>query len=205
MVHLGCRWVHSGSLRSVVSALGVVGFIRGRSGSHWASLGSLWGSMSLSAVVGFTWVRAGGRWIHSGSLGWLWGSLSSSADVGFTRVHGGCRWFHLESWGSLGLPLGVVGFIKVRPGGSSVHLGSLSSLGLALGFLGFALGVVEFIRGRCVHFGSTWSSSGSFGVVGFTRIRPGGLLVHPRSLGTFGFALRPAGFNRHHGVHLVSP
>ena len=42
---------------------------------------------------------------------------------------------------------GVIGFTRVRPGARSVHP-------ITVGTLGFALGVVVFIRPRCVHSGS---------------------------------------------------
>ena len=62
-------------------------------------------------------------------------------------------------------------------------------------------------RGGWVHAGAPWNSSGSFGVVGFTQVRPGGLWVHSggwvhtgalwggrESLGSRGFTCgRPGG------------
>ena len=163
----------------------------------------------------FTWLRAGGCCVHAGSLSLL----------GFAL---GCRCFHSGSLGSLGLALGVVGFIwsggvhlasrlgslcsfgvvwfgGVPPRGSWVNPGSFGSLGFALVVVEFALGVVGFIRGRWDHMGSPWWSLGLYGVVGFSRFRPGGRWVHPRSFSSLGFALWAAGFNRHHLVHSVSP
>ena len=86
--------------------------------------------------------------------------------------------------------MGSCGFVqltRIRPGGSCVHP-------VSLGSLGFTLGVVGFIRGRCIHSGSPIVSLGSSGVVGFTRIRPRGRWIYPASLGSLGFALDIAGF-----------
>ena len=47
---------------------------------------------------------------------------------------------------------------------------------VSLGSLGGALGVVEFICGRWIHWSSPWDS---FVVVGFTRVRSE---YHPESL-----------------------
>ena len=47
-----------------------------------------------------------------------------------------------------------------------------------------ALGVVDFICGCLVHSGAPWGSLGLSGVVGFTRVRPGGRYVRPGSLNT---------------------
>ena len=63
-----------------------------------------------------------------------------------------------------------------------VHPGSLGSFG-------FALGVVGFIRGHWVDEGAPWGSFSSFGLVVFTRVRPGGRWVHSVSLDSLGFAL----------------
>ena len=84
--------------------------------------------------------------------------------------------------------MGVVGVILVhlfhsgrldhsRSWGPRVHSSSF----------GRALGVVCFIRVRCVHLGAEW---GSFG---FIRVRLGGRRVH---LGLFGHAVGVAGFIR---------
>ena len=43
------------------------------------------------------------------------------------------------------------------------------------------MGVVVFIRVRCVHWGTPLGSSGSFGVLGFNQQRPGGRWVLWRS------------------------
>ena len=63
-----------------------------------------------------------------------------------------------------------------------------------------ALGVVDFMRGRWVHSGAPWGSSG---VVGVTRVRPGVRWVHPgapweslSSSGVVGFTLVCAGGRR---------
>ena len=49
--------------------------------------------------------------------------------------------------------------------------------------------VVAFIRSHRVHSGYDWVSLGSSGVVGLTLGRPGGVRVHPWSLGSLKFAL----------------
>ena len=60
------------------------------------------------------------------------------------------------------------------------------------------LGIVVFIRGRWVHWGAPCVSSGSLGLVGFIRVRPGGRLVHP--IGVVGFIrVRPGGRRVHSG------
>ena len=77
----GGRQVHPGSLGSLMCALGVVGFIRGR----WVHWGAPWGrriypgsldsmvcalgSSGSSAVVRFTGMRPERRRVHPGSLG----------------------------------------------------------------------------------------------------------------------------------------
>ena len=68
-----------------------------------------------------------------------------------------------------------------------VHPGSLSSLGCALG-------AVEFIRGRWVHYSAPWEPSCSSWVAGFTRRRPGVFQVHPGSLVSLGGAVVFVGF-----------
>ena len=80
-----------------------------------------------------------------------------------------------------------VGFTRVRPAGHRAYLGSLGSRGFALGVVELdkrrcALGVVGFIQGRWVYSGAPWGSSGSFGVVGFAWVHPGGRQVHSGSL-----------------------
>ena len=72
----------------------------------------------------------------------------------------------------------VGGFIAVCPVGLPVHPGSLGSLGCALT-------VVEFIRGRCVHFGALSGSSGSPWVPRFIGVRHGGRRFHAGLLGSF--------------------
>ena len=78
-VRAGSRWVHPGSLSSLLGVVGcalwVVGFMRGR----WDHSDLPWGSLGSSEVVGFTLV---GRWVHPPSLG----SLSLALGVvGFIR------------------------------------------------------------------------------------------------------------------------
>ena len=57
----------------------------------------------------------------------------------------------------------VPGFIGVRSGVRRFHPGLLGSLGCALG-------IVRFIRGRWVHRGAPWWSSGSSGVAEFIGV-----------------------------------
>ena len=92
---------------------GVVGFIRGRWGSHWGSFGS-------SGVVGFTQGSRGDRldspgfavgvfgrrWVH---MRYPWVSFGSLVFVGFFQVHSGDLWVHPESMSSFGCALGVIG------------------------------------------------------------------------------------------------
>ena len=113
------------------------------------------------------------RWVNSGVVGFIRGG-----------------WVPLGApYGSSG-SFGVVGLMWVRPGGLRVNSWSLGSFVCALG-------VVGFIRDRWVHWLSTpWVSSGSFGSVGFTGVRPGGRPVHSRSLGSLGCALLVVGFIR---------
>ena len=66
------------------------------------------------------------------------------------------------------LPSGVFGFSRIRPGGRLVHSGSMGSSECALGIVGY-------IRGGS---GAPWWSSCSFGGLGFTPGRPGGLVVY---------------------------
>ena len=94
----------------------------------------------------------------------------------------------------------------MRPGCCSVHSGSLGSPG-------YDLGVVGFILGRWVHWCAPCWSTGSFGVVGFTWVRPGCRRVHSGrcvhagrawklsgSFGVVGFTLvRPGGRSVHSG------
>ena len=91
-----------------------------------------------------------------------------------------------------------------------------------LGLLGYTQGVVGFARGRSTHWGVPWGSSGSFGVPGFIRKRPGGRRVRLRSLRfigvrpgggrvrlgslrSLGCALVVVGFVRGRWIHWVSP
>ena len=52
----------------------------------------------------------------------------------------------------------------------------------------FVLGIVRFIQGGWVHPGASWGSSGAFGVVAFTAVRPACRRVHSESLGSLGCA-----------------
>ena len=91
-------------------------------------------------------------------------SSGSSAIIGVR--HGGRR-VHPGSVGSLGCALagssGIAGFIGVRRD----HQGSLLSLGCALV-------VVGYMRGRLVHWRTSWGSSGSSeAVAGFSVVHSG--------------------------------
>ena len=191
-------WVSCGSF-------GVVGFARVRPGvsgfilDSWVHAGAPWSRLGLlgsrGSVLRFVkFVR--GRWVHSGASR---GSSGLFGVFGFTRVR-----------------VGVVGFVTftlVRPGG---RRGSLGSRGCALEvYLGClvsrccSLAFVGFIRGRwvdwgeplhrLVHSGSlgllgcALGPSGSFPVVGFTRVHPVGRRVHSGSFGSLGCALRVVG------------
>ena len=115
-------------------------------------------------------MRPGGRLVHPGSLGSLRCAL---VIIGFIRVrlvHSGALWAALGSCGSFGSSE-VVWFIRVHPAG--------------VGFM-FVVGIV---RGRWVHSSAPWGSLCSSVVVGFTRVRPVGRLVHAASLGSSGVAL----------------
>ena len=198
--------------------MAVVGFIRGRC----FHLGAPWVLLRSLGVVGFIRVRTGGRWIHLGALVSFGCALVVVGFIGGDLVHSGASWslciFTRGRWVRPCVPMAslgsfwVVWFVGVRPGGRWVHSGSLSSfmcalvvVGLILGSLGSfgcALCVVWFIRDRWVHSCAFWVS-GSCGVVGrcalvvassfrvvwFIRVRPGDRRVHSASFSTFWFAL----------------
>ena len=109
-VRIGGCWVHQWWLDALGYALGVVGFIRGRS----------------VGVVGF--VR--GCWVHWGAP---WESTDSSGVAGLFGVHPAGGRVRPRSLSSLGCAMGsscssgIVGFIVVRAVGSRVHLVLLSS------------------------------------------------------------------------------
>ena len=127
------------------------------------SLGSLAFALGVVGFTLFAFVVAGfirGLLVYSGSHKW---SLGSYRVVGFTRFRPCCR--------------------KVLPGSLEFALGSLGSLR-------FALEVVGNIQSRFVHLCSPLASSGSSGVIRFTRVRPGGSWAHPGSLCSLRFALR---------------
>ena len=94
LVQPGC---HPGWLGSLGCALGVVGFIRGRSRvrprGRWVHPGPLGSLGSALGVVRFVW----GCWVHSDSP---CGSLSSSGVVGFTRKRPWGSWVYAEWLGS---------------------------------------------------------------------------------------------------------
>ena len=164
----------------------------------WVHSGATWGSSGSFRFVGFIRARPGGRCVRSGSLGSFMHGLGDIGFIGFvwfTLAHLMGRRVHL---GSVGLfwradsvvgpfsGLDVVGFNWV----SWVHSCSLSG---SLGSFGCDLGVVGFVQAlpgcRCIHFGASWGSSGSFGFVGFFRARQCGRWVHSGLLGSFGRAL----------------
>ena len=188
---LGCRWVHPGSLRSLVrgqpGGFGiiaglwvhshtqeVVGFILCRlfhSRAHW---GSSW-------VVGFTNGGPGCCWIHSGSL-------SSLAGAYWIGTRG--RWvFSRAACVSSGSPWIVVF--------THAWTGSLDSLAPALDVLGF-------IRGCCVRSSASWWTLGSSGVARYVA-RRGGRWIHPGLLGSPKRALGVFGFSRCRCVQSRTP
>ena len=112
--------------------MGVLGFIRGHSGSHSESLGSLRFALG---VLGF--IRC--RWVSP------WGVVGfNQGVVGFSRVGLAGRWVHPESLGSLGFAIEVAWFVRCRLVHSGTRMGSLGSFG-----------AIEFTRvragGRWVH------------------------------------------------------
>ena len=69
--------------------------------------------------------------------------------------------------------------IGVRPEVRRVRSGSMDSLWCALadvriGSLGCALGVVGFVRSRCIHLGVLWGKSGVAGLIG---VCPGDIMI----------------------------
>ena len=165
------HWVNPGSLSSGTHALGVDGFISGRSFRSWWSLGS-------SGVVVFAPAHPGGSCVHLGSLGSLAHALGF---VGFMQARCVCSrtlWDSLGSFFSLAPALGTVGFIWCRlvrshaPRGHWVHQVWLCSLSGAGGF--------GFIRKLWVLSCTPSMSLGSWVMaVGFPRARHGGRLLHP--------------------------
>ena len=138
----GGRWGRSGSLDSFIRGLWVVLLIWLRSGAPWWSLGSLGRALR---VDGFIPARPVGRWVHSGAL-WV-----SSVSLEFIRARFWGRRVHLAYLGAFRRTFGVVLFIRALAWDRRVHSGSF-------------VGVVGFIRVRCVHLRASW------GVVGFIRI-----------------------------------
>ena len=82
---------------------------------------------------------------------------------------------------------GVAGSIGIRPGGCRVRLGLLSSLECALG-------IVEFVWVRSVHWSAPWESWSSFRVSGLIGKRPRCRFVRSGSMGSMGCALLVAVF-----------
>ena len=169
----GGRRVHPMSLGSLGSALGVVGFIRGR----WVYCGALRASSRCDLEV-----------------------YCSSAIAGFIVVHPGgrsVRWVAwCAYWGLLGTS-GVTGFMGVRPWGRLVHQGLLGSLGCVLKvvvFIWCAPWVNGFIRVRYVYWGAPLGLSGLSGIAGFIGVCTGGRRFHQGSLRSLGYALGVVGF-----------
>ena len=110
--------------------------------------------------------------------------------------------FNLGLLGSLEFTLLVDVFTRMRPRGPRVHLRSLGSRGCALE-------VVWFIRGRWIHSGELRGSSGSFGVVRFNlghALVVAGFIRDPTwgSFGVLGFTrVRPRYFRVHSGTLMV--
>ena len=105
----GCRWVHSGSLVSVVHALVVGGLFRGR----WVHSGVPSRSFCLFGVIGFTPVHPGDRYIHfCVRSGASWVYLVSFRVVAFTRLLPGYHWNDSVMLRSLGCAQLVAGFIQ---------------------------------------------------------------------------------------------
>ena len=146
-------------------SFGFIGFVRALDGGR-QILGLIWVySVSLRYAIGVTiFIR-----VYSGAS-WAWSR--SFVLVGFFSALPWVRWDQSGSLGSFWPAMGVGGFIRVRCG---------STLGVVV-FVRGRRGVVRFIRVRWVHSGSHWGSTGSFGLVGFIWVRPGGGVVHSRSL-----------------------
>ena len=102
------RWVHPGSLSSFVFVLGNVECISGRR-VHPVSFGSLGCVLGVVGFIRVRWVISGSTWVHPGSLS----SLELALEV-VEFIRGRC----VRSGSSLGLfgSLGVVWCIQVRPG-----------------------------------------------------------------------------------------
>ena len=138
------------------------------------------GSSGSSGIAGFTEVRPWVRRVQPGALG------SQGCALGAV----GGRWVHFGApWGP-SCSSRVAGATGERPGGLRVHPGSLGSVECAFAVVVFIRGrwvqwdtpwrsSYSFIWGRCVHWCSPWGPSGSFGVAGFTEVRPGCRRVHP--------------------------
>ena len=201
---LGSFWfvwlIALGFIRVIHARIGVAGFVRTR---FWCR--PVHGSFRRAqVVVRFFQARPGGHTAHSITRR----GLCSLGLVGFIRDGPYGRRVHFGSLCSFGCALGIVGFIRAHNCGRRVHSGSLSSFRRVLGVDGF-------IRVRWFHCGAPCGSTGSFGFVGFIRVkcwwslgsflralgvvgfvirtRPGGPCVH---LGSFWRALGVVGFTR---------
>ena len=139
--------------------------------------------------------------------------MCSSRVIKFIRVRLCGQWVHTGSLVSLCCALdssGVVTFTLVRPGGRWFRPGSLGSLALALRVVEFirgrwvhwrTLGVDWFKRGCWVHLHAPWESSGSSGVNGLTRACLACHWVQPGSLGLLVHAVVVVRFIRGRWVH----
>ena len=191
-----CR-VPSGSLGSFVCAHGVFGFVRRCSGAPWWSMDSF-------GIIRLIWVLLVGRWVHLGSLCSFGCAMGV---VGLIRVRSGAPWVSMGSFWSLDtscalwVPFGTFVFVRVR----SVNSGSPLVVCILLGSFGIALVGVGFIWCRSV---APRGSSGTFGVDGLIRVRPGGRRVRSASKGSFGYTLRLVRFTQvcpgGRGVHAGS-
>ena len=128
-------------------------------------------------------------------MGAPWRSSVSSKVVGFIRARPGGRRVHPVAFGSA---LEIVGFIRDRWVSWSAPWGSSCSSGVA-GFAGVRPWVRVVYPGLLLSLG--WTLAGSFVVVGYIPVRPGGRRVHPVWLGSLRRALVVLGFIRGGSVH----
>ena len=185
-------------------ALGDVGYIRGRS----VHLCSPLASLGSSGVVGFTRVRRGGSWAHPGSLCSLGSALRVVPFIWCRWVNSCTPWVYPESLGSLEL----------------VYVALPTPVGVWSMAFGLRQRFEYYYYYRLFYFTSMHNNTkhkfksriqpppltsiqgqmkplgwlGSSGVVGFTRVRPGGRWVHSGLFGSLWFAIGVVGFIRVH-------